>query len=193
MLQTYVNEIFVISIFELWLHIAIFHLVDTDEQKQVVELKIKIGKHCDMCRERAASIKREGISFQCSSYLSLYIYKMKSSRLFVHWLYFCLMIGKYFGFHKGGESKEVFSSSSFKNYEKNYGKKVDFVPVHKSTAKASCSKVSVQSNRQSQSQSKNKGVLNAATKYKVSLILICTYQGANISIFCILPFVITHL
>ena len=33
------------------------------------------------------------------------------------------MIGKYFEFHKGGESKEVFSSSSFKNYEKKYGKK----------------------------------------------------------------------
>ena len=80
------------------------------------------------------------------------------------------MIGKYFEFHKGGESKEVFSSS-FKNYEKKYGKKVDFVPVYKSTAKASCSKVSVQSNRQSQSRSKNKGVLNAATKYKASLIL----------------------
>ena len=65
-------------------YIAIFHLVDTDEQKQVVELKSKIAKHCDMCRERTASIKREGICFQCSSYLSLCIPKMKSTRLFDH-------------------------------------------------------------------------------------------------------------
>ena len=108
---------------------------------------------------------------------------------------FCLGIGKYFGFHKGDKSKEVFSSSSFKNYEKSYEKKVNFVQVYKPTAKASGSKFSVQSNRQSP-QSKTKGVLNAAAKCKASLIFmlyvcICMYQGANCVNMCI--FAPSHL